>query len=553
MTRQIYRIATAVALILMLFVALGCTGGEDSTDNQSGLSVTSLDVTSGPRCGYQNVTITGTNFEGVTKVTFGSTEVLGFTVADATHLVVKTPPGELGQVVDVAVSTDTDSSVLPQTYTYWAYDLKVAKDSNEETYTVDDIRAMTSATGFFGAVNDKPYNTDQYRGALLSTVLETVGGWTAGEDIVVTSADGFTATFTSDVLEQMVNGTYEMWNVNGAPVVSDDRFAQLLLAYDIDTAGDGQNWQALPAGKAPFRLVASTTQNDRMSTGPLSPALVTSIEIHAGAAASAPSTATTATTTTSPTSGTGSTAEITLDHTSGPRCGYQAVTIQGTDLDGVTKVMFGSAEATKFTPVDATRVVAITPAGELGQTVDVAVTTPSGTITLPAAYTYWDYDFNVIKGDKTKTYTLDELRAMPAVTGFWGAHKDPVPHITDQYRGVPLLTLLEDVGGRSPEEQVIVTSADAFEAVYTTEIFDQMANGTYPMWSLNSTEIITNDRFAQLIVAYDIDEAGDGSSWQSLPEGTGPLRIVMIMPEPDRVNQGKFNPFMAVTAEVTTP
>ncbi len=142
---------------------------------------------------------------------------------------------------------------------------------------------------------------------------------------------------------------------------------------------------------------------------------------------------------------------------------------------------------------------------------------------------------------------------MTPVTGFWGAHKDPVPHITDQYRGVPLLTLLEDVGGRSSGEQVTVMSADAFEAVYTPEIFDQMTNGTYPMWNLNSTEIITEDRFAQLIVAYEVDEAGDGSSWQPLPEGTGPLRVVMIMPALDRVNQGKFNPFMALTAEVTVP
>jgi hypothetical protein len=98
-----------------------------------------------------------------------------------------------------------------------------------------------------------------------------------------------------------------------------------------------------------------------------------------------------------------------------------------------------------------------------------------------------------------------------------------------------------------------VTSADAFEAIYTPAIFEQMADGTYPMWTQNNTEIITEDRFAQLIVAYEIDEAGDGSDWQALPEGIGPLRIVMIMKEPDRVNQGKFNPFMALKAVVTTP
>jgi hypothetical protein len=544
-TRQTIRLAAAALIILaLLMVAVGC-GGTDGNPT-GGVSVISLDVTSGPRCGYQNVTITGTGFEGVTKVSFGSTEALGFTVSDATHLVAKTPPGQLGLTVDVAVTTGAGSGVLSKAYAYWGYDLKVTKGSTTKTFTVDDIKAMAAATGFFGAINDKPYNTDQYRGTLLTSVLKAVGGWTAGEDIVTNSADGFKATITTDMIRQMTDGTYEMWDLNGAPVITDDRSAQLLLAYDIGAAGDGKDWQPLPAGKGPFKLVAATTQNDRMSTGWFSPSLVTTIDLVQGSAAAT-------TTTGSSTPGTGSTTGLTLDHADGPRCGSQAVTIRGTGLAGVTKVMFGAVEASKFTPVDDTRVVAITPAGELGRTVDVSLTTATGTITLPGAYTYWDYDFKVVKGDRTETYTLDELRALPAVTGFWGAHKDPVPHITDQYRGIPLLTLLEDVGGRASGEQVTVTSADAFQAVYTPEIFDQMANGTYPMWNLNSTEIITNDRFAQLIVAYDVDEAGDGSSWQPLPEGTGPLRIVMIMAEPDRVNQGKFNPFMALTAEVTTP
>jgi hypothetical protein len=553
MARGIARSALVAAVILvLLIVAVGCGDDSNTAENGAGstgsIEITSLDVTDGPRCGNQNVTITGTGFQGITKVTFGSVEVLGFAAPDATHLVVKTPAGELGQVVDVAVSTETETAVMKDAYAYWDYDLKVSKGSTTKTYTLDDIKAMPASTGFFGAVNDKPYDTDQYRGALLSTVIEAVGGWTTGEDIVVIAADGFKATFTTEMMEQMANGTYDMWNVNGAPVVSDDRVAQLLLAYDIDTTGDNQDWQALPAGKGPFKLVAATTQNDRMSTGWFSPSMVITIEVQPGAAATG-TTATTATTSGGATGG--STAGLTLEPADGPRSGYQAVTIHGTGLQDATKVMFGSVEATRFTPVDDTRVVAIAPAGELGQKVDVSVTTSSGTLTLPGAYTYWDYDFKISKGDQTKTYTIDELRAMPAVTGFWGPHKDPMPYNTDQYRGVPLLTLLEDVGGRTAEEQVTVTSADAFEAVYTPAIFEQMADGTYPMWTQNNTEIITEDRFAQLIVAYDIDEAGDGSSWKALPEGTGPLRIVMIMKEPDRVNQGKFNPFLAMKAEVT--
>ena len=158
----------------------------------------------------------------------------------------------------------------------------------------------------------------------------------------------------------------------------------------------------------------------------------------------------------------------------------------------------------------------------------------------------------VVKDSRTVTYTVDDLKAMSAVTGFWGAHKDPVPHDTDQFRGVSLLELLKAVGGWSPGESVTVTSADGFSIAYTTELLQQMAEGTYPMWNATGTEIVTNDRFAQIIVAYEFDPQG-GSTWQPFDAGTGPLRMALITKESDRVNQGKFNPFLAVMAEVTAP
>jgi RHS repeat-associated protein len=56
-------------------------------------------------------------------------------------------------------------------------------------------------------------------------------------------------------------------------------------------------------------------------------------------------------------------------------------------IAGTTQVMFGTAPATALTFVSSTEIIATTPAGSIGA-VDVKVTTPGGTSTLTAAYTY---------------------------------------------------------------------------------------------------------------------------------------------------------------------
>jgi hypothetical protein len=563
MGRRLSITVTVLVIILVIGAALGCGGGP---------SIASLDAADGAPCGHQNVTITGTSFEGATAVDFGGTPALSFTVADATHIVAVTPSGAYAQQVDVTVTTPDGAATLSDSYTYWAYDLQVIRGSTIKTYTLADIRAMQSATGFWGAVNDKPYDTDQYRGVPILTLFEAVGGVSDGEEIVARSSDGFTAVYTPEMLAQMVGGTFPLWNVNGTEVITNDRFAQLLLAYDIDTVNDGSSWSPLKAGKAPFRLVTATAEDGRMSQGPANPALVVSLEVRAATAATpaagAPAEGASVTTDAAESAGgqgagANALSIASLETTNGPRCGYQNVTISGSGFDEATGVTFGSNPAMSFTVADAGHIVAISPVGPLGQKVDVTVTTAGGAATLPGAYTYWDYDFMVVKGSKTVTYTLDDLKAMPPVTGFWGAHKDPVPHDTDQFRGVSLLELLKAVGGWSPGESIVVTSADGFSITYTTELLQQMADGTYPMWDSRGTEIVTDDRFAQVIVAYEFDPQGGGSqgggsqgvstSWQLFEPGTGPLRMALVTTESDRVNQGKFNPFLAVKAEVTAP
>ena len=65
------------------------------------------------------------------------------------------------------------------------------------------------------------------------------------------------------------------------------------------------------------------------------------------------------------------------------------MTITGTNLAGATVVHFGTTAATNFTVVNDNTITATSPAGTAG-TVDVTVTTPSGTSTTSAAdqFTY---------------------------------------------------------------------------------------------------------------------------------------------------------------------
>jgi hypothetical protein len=63
---------------------------------------------------------------------------------------------------------------------------------------------------------------------------------------------------------------------------------------------------------------------------------------------------------------------------SGPTTGGTTVTITGTSFTGTTSVRFGAVAATSFTVNSATQITAVSPA-EPATTVDVTVTTPSGT------------------------------------------------------------------------------------------------------------------------------------------------------------------------------
>jgi photosystem II stability/assembly factor-like uncharacterized protein len=105
----------AVALMQTVSHAPVATGGHKFwapadagkiwTTTVPGPGVTGLAPTSGATQGGTSVVITGTNFTGATAVSFGATAATGYTVNSATQITATSPPGGIGGVVDVMVTT----------------------------------------------------------------------------------------------------------------------------------------------------------------------------------------------------------------------------------------------------------------------------------------------------------------------------------------------------------------------------------------------------------------------------------------------------------------
>lgn len=91
-------------------------GGYTYTSNIQPPTIDSISPDTGPEAGGTEVTVTGSNFDGSTEVTFGGSLATGVIVLDASTLMAITPAG-VG-VVDVFVSNPAGSDDLTNAYTY---------------------------------------------------------------------------------------------------------------------------------------------------------------------------------------------------------------------------------------------------------------------------------------------------------------------------------------------------------------------------------------------------------------------------------------------------
>lgn len=145
----------------------------------------------------------------------------------------------------------------------------------------------------------------------------------------------------------------------------------------------------------------------------------------------------------------------------------------------------------------------------------------------------------------SKTYTLAQLKAKASATGYWGAHKPSLMvngvYPTDKYRGVPLSTLLAEVGGIPSGRSLNVNTSDNFACEYDAARLADVQNGTYQIW--NKTTGAESVGKVTLIVAYEMNGA-------ALPSSTGPLRLVPVTSSDGWVSEGKYSPYWVTSVAV---
>ncbi len=149
----------------------------------------------------------------------------------------------------------------------------------------------------------------------------------------------------------------------------------------------------------------------------------------------------------------------------------------------------------------------------------------------------------------TESYTLAQLKAKPAVSGYWGAHKDNTS--VHRYTGVSIFDLLAEAGGLPSGKGLRITASDGFTCDYESWRLEAMTNGTYQMWDSNGTLVTWADDIettgsVQMVVAYAMDEKPLPTSG----EGAGPLRVVLIQDNQNMLTEGKYSPYLVKSIAV---
>ena len=154
-------------------------------------TVTGISPSAGPILAVTSVTITGTGFTGVTKVMFGSTAAISYTVNNATSITTTAPSGS--GTVDVKVTNTPGQSLASSAdqFTYVAAPAVTGISPTDWTETGGTSVTITG-TGFTGA-----------------TAI-TFGG-TAAPTYTVNSATSITVTYSGQSCRNRGCHRYHPW------------------------------------------------------------------------------------------------------------------------------------------------------------------------------------------------------------------------------------------------------------------------------------------------------------------------------------------------------
>jgi hypothetical protein len=353
------------------------TCGATGPDVNAAPTVTSVAPSQGPEAGGTSVTVTGTDFSGVSSVDFGATPASDVVVDSPTQLTATAPAGT--GTVDVTVTdadgtSPTDPSADGFTYVPAPTVTGVSPDSGPatggQTVTVTGTNLTGGSVDFGGTPATGVSCTE-------TTCTATVPAGTSGTTVpvTVTTPDGTSATTPAS---QYTYGTAP--SVTGLSPTSGPAAGGTTVTL---TGANFTGATGIDFGPTPATSFDCTTATTCTAVSPAGTAGTTvPVEVTTPDGTSPSTTAGDFTYAAVP-------AVTSISPSTGPTAGGTTVTITGTGLCDPTGVDFGGTPAAGYT-VDSgcDQITATSPPGS--GTVDVTVTTPGGTspTTTPDQYTY---------------------------------------------------------------------------------------------------------------------------------------------------------------------
>ncbi len=348
--------------------------------NAAAPSVTGLSLTSGSTGGGTVVTIDGSGFTGATGVNFGSVAASFEVESDGT--IVATAPPQASGTIDVTVTTPSGTSATSEAdqFTYTAAAAPTVTGIADSSGSVSGGTQVTVlGSGFTGASAVNFGGTDASDFTVLSdnAILVTAPAGTAGTvDITVTTPSGTSSTSSADQFTYTAAATP---TVTGLSTTSGSTGGGTAV---IVTGTGFTNATEVTFGGVPADTVVVNSDIQLTVLAPPDTAGTVDVQVTTAAGTSATSSADQYT---YAAAAAPSVTQVSL--ATGPTAGGNPVTIDGSGFTGATSVLFGNVAATNFVVNSDGSIFAWAPAAAAG-TVDITVTTPSGTSTTTSADHY---------------------------------------------------------------------------------------------------------------------------------------------------------------------
>jgi DMSO/TMAO reductase YedYZ molybdopterin-dependent catalytic subunit len=353
----------------------------------------------------------------------------------------------LGQITDIKVifsATTTATTVSTSTTSASGTSmLSIVKGSQSKTYTMDQLKTLTSITGYTGSKNKAGTVVAPvpYKGVSLIDLLNTVGGTSETDIVVVTAADGYTKTLT---YAQITQGSFATYDTSGN-TANPERQPIAFIAYEADG-------KALDDATGPVEFAVMTCQNQVTDSSNF---VKKTVKIEVAPGSVKPSTVT-------------------------------------------------SSPTTKT----------------------ISTTTPAGAVVL------------TVKGAQAKTFTMDQLKAMTATTGYGGIKKSTTIVTPVLYKGIPLSDLLATVGGIKSTDSVKLIASDGYTKTLT---YAQATGNGFSFYDLQGNSVTPNSP-AIVLVAYETNS-------QALDSTVGPIEVLVLTGQNHITDSSNFAK-MVVTIEI---